>query len=52
MGGQHDPESDAPRTRILESNGYTIVRFWNHDVLANSDGVVEEIRALLKIARA
>ena len=50
-GGQHDPESDAPRTRILEANGYTIIRFWNHDVLANSDGVVEEIRALLKIAR-
>ena len=51
-GGQHDPERDAPRTRILESNGYTIIRFWNHDVLANSEGVVEEIRALLKIARA
>jgi len=26
-GGQHDPERDAPRTRILESNGYTIIRF-------------------------
>ena len=51
-GGQHDPESDGPRTRFLEANGYTIIRFWNHDLLANTEGVVEEIRELLKIARA
>ena len=37
---------------MLEANGYTIARFWNHDVLANPDGVVEEIRALLAIAGA
>ena len=51
-GGQHTPESDALRTRSIEANGYTVVRFWNHDVLANTEGVVEEIRALLRSARA
>jgi very-short-patch-repair endonuclease len=50
-GGQHTPEKDAPRTRLFEANGYTIIRFWNHDVLANTEGVVEEIRQMLKIAR-
>jgi very-short-patch-repair endonuclease len=50
-GGQHTPEKDAPRTRSIEANRYTIIRFWNHDVLANIEGVVEEIRAMLKIAR-
>ena len=50
-GGQHNAETDAPRTRILEANGYTIIRFWNHEVLDNTEGVAEEIRAMLKIAR-
>ena len=51
-GGQHTPEKDAPRTRSIEANGYTIIRFWNNDVLANTEGVIEDIRAMLKIARA
>ena len=50
-GGQHSTESDAPRTRILEANGYTVIRFWNHEVLSNTEGVAQEIRAMLKIAR-
>jgi very-short-patch-repair endonuclease len=51
-GGQHSPEVDAPRTRSFEANGYTVVRFWNHEVLANTEGVVEEIRAMLRVARS
>ena len=51
-GGQHSESStDAARTRLIEAHGYTIVRFWNHDVLVNMEGVLEEIRRTLLIAR-
>src|SRR5690349_11021332 len=32
-GGQHTEESDAPRTQRLERNGYRVLRFWNDQVL-------------------
>jgi len=38
-GGQHNEETDAPRTATIENDGYRVVRFWNNDVLANVDGV-------------
>lgn len=38
-GGQHNEGIDAPRTAIIERDGYRVVRFWNNDVLANIDGV-------------
>ncbi len=38
-GGQHTTEKDGARTAFLEQNGATILRFWNHDVLQNTDGV-------------
>src|SRR5215472_12057809 len=43
-GGQHDSnrEKDAERTRDLEAMGYFVLRFWNNDVMRNTDGVVEE----------
>ncbi|WP_082472669.1 endonuclease domain-containing protein [Sphingomonas sp. Leaf357] len=45
-GGQHDEAAayDARRTRFIENEGYTVLRFWNTDVLANADGVIESIR--------
>ncbi|MDF8331684.1 endonuclease domain-containing protein [Novosphingobium cyanobacteriorum] len=40
-GGQHaDSSTDAARTRMIEAHGYHIVRYWNNDVLANTDGVL------------
>jgi very-short-patch-repair endonuclease len=43
-GGQHaDNEADRRRTAWLESDGWRVLRFWNNDVLANTDGVVETI---------
>ena len=44
-GGQHDHdrERDADRTKVLEAMGYLVLRFWNHDVMRNMDGVLEEI---------
>jgi very-short-patch-repair endonuclease len=38
-GGQHNDEADAARTAIIEAEGYRVLRFWNHDVLGNPDGV-------------
>ena len=38
-GGQHSEEADRDRTVAMEAEGYRVVRFWNHDVLANADGV-------------
>jgi len=44
-GGQHADrqELDEARTRYLEHEGYRVLRFWNNDVLGNTDGVVEVI---------
>ncbi len=49
-GGQHadDAVADLARAKWLEAQGYRVLRFWNHDVLGNGDGVVEAIRAALR----
>jgi very-short-patch-repair endonuclease len=46
-GGQHGVEKDAERDGIIRSEGYRILRFWNHDVLGNPDGVASIIAAAL-----
>ena len=48
-GGQHavNVESDDARTRLLEGHGFRVIRFWNNDVLQNTDGAVETIRCAL-----
>lgn len=38
-GGQHGTQADARRTEIIAEEGYTVVRFWNHEVIGNPDGV-------------
>jgi len=50
-GGQHDPDHDAARTEIIETYGYRVLRYWNHDVLGDTDAVLEAIRHELLIAR-
>jgi very-short-patch-repair endonuclease len=43
-GGQHAASSrDAIRDRWLRTHGYRVLRFWNNDVIANTDGVLEAI---------
>lgn len=44
-GGQHDEQSakDEERTTWLEAQGFRVLRFWNHEVLGNTDAVLEEI---------
>jgi very-short-patch-repair endonuclease len=50
-GGQHNaPEQrrcDAERTARLEKRGYRVIRFWNNEVLANTDGVLQTILSML-----
>jgi very-short-patch-repair endonuclease len=44
-GSQHEQsqEYDQRRTRLLESLGFRVLRFWNTDVLTNLDGVLTVI---------
>jgi very-short-patch-repair endonuclease len=39
-GGQHAQTEarDAVRTRLIEREGYRVLRFWNNDVLENAEG--------------
>jgi very-short-patch-repair endonuclease len=45
-GGQHTQkiEQDLQRTRYFESRGYRVMRYWNNNVLANIDGVLQDIQ--------
>jgi very-short-patch-repair endonuclease len=43
-GSQHaDSESDRERTAWLEEQGWRVLRFWNNDILTNTEGVVETV---------
>ena len=42
-GSQHSEESDRARTRFLESKGFTVLRFWDNDVLMQIEAVAEAI---------
>ncbi|NDK38391.1 endonuclease domain-containing protein [Pseudoxanthomonas gei] len=42
-GSQHTKARDALRTRVLQSQGWQIVRFWGHDVLLATEAVAEAI---------
>ncbi len=47
-GGQHaDTRDDAQRDAYLKTQGCTVLRFWNNDVLTNIDGVGEAILAAI-----
>ena len=50
-GGQHAEraQEDAKRTRWLEGEGFRVLRFWNSDVLQNTEAVVESIRGALRV---
>jgi len=50
-GGQHNVElgrrSDATRDERLRRRGFTVLRFWNNDVMANADAVMDVVRRTL-----
>jgi very-short-patch-repair endonuclease len=47
-GGQHNMETgrhrDAERDAHLRPSGFTVLRFWNNNVMTNPEGVVEIVR--------
>lgn len=49
-GSQHADQVayDEERTRFLNGQGYRVLRFWNHEVLTNLEGVTDVIRAALR----
>ncbi|MET3760737.1 DUF559 domain-containing protein [Sphingomonas sp. UYEF23] len=46
-GSQHSEQADASRTAFLEYQGFTILRFWNTEVLTNLEGVASVVHAAL-----
>jgi very-short-patch-repair endonuclease len=48
-GGQHaENTGDARRTAWLQGQGWTVNRFWNNEVLTNTNGVIETILRVLE----
>ncbi len=45
-GGQHADRAaqDEQRSEYLRAQGFRVLRFWNNDVLGNTDGVLEMIK--------
>ena len=52
-GGQHadQKEKDEERTKRLAGWGFRVLRFWNNEVLSNTEGVLQVIRDTLASAR-
>jgi adenine-specific DNA-methyltransferase len=48
-GGQHSIQvsADQKRSSFLENQGCRVLRFWDHEVLRNTDGVLERIAEAL-----
>jgi very-short-patch-repair endonuclease len=47
-GSQHaESQTDAQRTAALASDGWRVLRFWNSEVRANIDGVVQAVAAAI-----
>ncbi len=49
-GGQHSFERDALRTKVIETEGYRIIRFWNNEVMENGDGCLIRLGQFLRHA--
>ncbi|GAP13052.1 uncharacterized protein conserved in bacteria [Longilinea arvoryzae] len=49
-GSQHleQEEYDAQRTAYLAERGYRVLRFWNHQVMNEIEGVLMEIEAAIE----
>ncbi len=51
-GGQHSEQvaHDQHRDAWLRNQGYTVLRFWNNDVMQQLEGVLEQIRCTLSLS--
>ena len=52
-GGQHaeQAQADQRRDRLLAQRGYRVLRFWDNEVLSQTDAVLERIDEALRTAR-
>jgi very-short-patch-repair endonuclease len=51
-GGHNEPDrvaADEARTKFLASRGYRVLRFWNNDVLTDTEAVMLAIYEVLKV---
>ncbi|MET0365501.1 MAG: DUF559 domain-containing protein [Sphingobium sp.] len=46
-GGQHSEARDAERTAFVQARRLSVLRFWNHEVMTNFEGVADTIRRAL-----
>lgn len=55
-GGQHQQDEqalkDSRRTEKMQADGFKVVRFWDNDVLRNTDEVIQTVRSELLEDRA
>ena len=49
-GGQHADQADydETRSRFLQQQGFTVLRFWNHEILQQTDEVLAQILRTLQ----
>ena len=49
-GGQHQEQAsyDLKRTKYLQARGYRVLRFWNNEVLTDTDAVLQSILIALE----
>jgi len=54
-GGQHNEcekrEYDVVRSEYLKAQGIDVMRFWNHEVLLNAQGVLNKLTEKIKTLR-
>lgn len=51
-GGQHAEQAgyDQHRDAWLRGQGYTVLRFWNHEVMQQLEEVLEQIRSTIALS--
>jgi len=53
-GGQHNETHglahDAIRSAVLQRLGFTVLRFWNHEILEDVAAVMDQIRLALPLS--
>jgi len=42
-GGQHRPARDGARDAAMQAQGWLVLRYWNNEVLGNTEGVLADI---------
>ncbi len=46
-GSQHATSEDLARDKILNDNGFEVIRFWNNEIYDNLEGCIELVIAVL-----